>query len=188
MPHTIEPASSGRAKCRGCDKPIAKGILRFGERLPNPFSEGKEMTHWFHLRCAAMKRPDVLLATLDDDKTRDQHVIENEPDLRRLASAGLEHRRVPRINGAELSPSGRARCRHCREMIEKGAWRVGLVFYDEGQFNPSGYIHLGCCSEYLETIDIVDRIAHFSPDLSDAELSTIGEELAASDGNGRGAG
>ena len=73
-------------------------------------------------------------------------------------------------------------------MIEKGAWRVGLVFYDEGQFNPSGYIHLGCCSEYFETIDIVDRIAHFSPDLSDADLSAIGEELAASDGNGRGAG
>jgi hypothetical protein len=49
VPHVIEPASSGRAKCRGCDRPIAKGELRFGERQPNAFGEG-EMTLWFHLR------------------------------------------------------------------------------------------------------------------------------------------
>ena len=30
MPHLIEPASSGRAKCRGCGKLIAKGELRLG--------------------------------------------------------------------------------------------------------------------------------------------------------------
>src|SRR5688500_16765560 len=41
--HIIEPASSGRAKCRSCDQPIAKGELRFGERQPNAFGDG-EMT------------------------------------------------------------------------------------------------------------------------------------------------
>ena len=56
MPHVIETASSGRAKCRGCGEKIAAGELRFGERLPNPFAEG-ETTHWFHLECAAFKRP-----------------------------------------------------------------------------------------------------------------------------------
>ena len=40
MPHVIEPAASGRAKCRGCGEKIAKGKLRFGERLPNPFGDG----------------------------------------------------------------------------------------------------------------------------------------------------
>ena len=60
MAHVIEPASSARAKCRGCGRPIAKGILRLGERLPNPFGEG-EMTLWFHLPCAAFKRPQPFL-------------------------------------------------------------------------------------------------------------------------------
>ena len=54
MPHVFEEASSGRSKCRGCGVPIAKGELRFGERLPNPFGEG-EVTHWFHPMCAAWK-------------------------------------------------------------------------------------------------------------------------------------
>ena len=52
MPHVFEPAPTGRAKCRGCGRAIAKGELRFGERLPNPFAEG-EMTLWFHPLCAA---------------------------------------------------------------------------------------------------------------------------------------
>ena len=56
----IEPASSGRAKCRSCDQPIAKGELRFGERQPNAFGEG-EMTLWFHLPCAAYSRPEPFL-------------------------------------------------------------------------------------------------------------------------------
>jgi len=37
MPHVIEPATSARAKCRGCDLKIDKGELRFGERQPNAF-------------------------------------------------------------------------------------------------------------------------------------------------------
>lgn len=40
MPHVFEHAPSGRAKCRGCDAVIAKGALRFGERLPNPYGDG----------------------------------------------------------------------------------------------------------------------------------------------------
>lgn len=55
MAHVIEHASSGRAKCHGCDTRIDKGELRFGERRPNAFGEG-EMTLWFHLPCAAYKR------------------------------------------------------------------------------------------------------------------------------------
>lgn len=48
MAHTIEPAASGRARWRGCGERIAKGELRLGARLPNPFVEG-ELTLWFHL-------------------------------------------------------------------------------------------------------------------------------------------
>ncbi|MBK7153763.1 MAG: hypothetical protein IPL19_09870 [Sandaracinaceae bacterium] len=59
--HLIEVASSGRAGCRGCKQKIAKGELRFGEAAPNRFSDSDEPTmRWYHLRCAAEKRPKLL--------------------------------------------------------------------------------------------------------------------------------
>src|SRR5262245_58246039 len=67
MPHVFEPASSGRAKCRGCGNQIEKGTLRFGERIPNPYAEG-ETTLWFHPVCAAYKRPEAMLETLEQEK------------------------------------------------------------------------------------------------------------------------
>ena len=171
MNHTIEAASSGRSKCRGCGRVIAKDELRFGERLPNPFAEGTEMTHWFHLPCAAMKRPEVFLETMLDERFKGSG--SDRKRLRELAEEGIEHRRLPRIDGAERAPTGRAACRSCRELIEKDVWRIRLVFFEEGQFNPSGYIHATCASEYLGTSDVVDRIANFSPELTEEELEEI---------------
>ena len=181
MQHTIEPASSGRAKCRGCGQSIAKGVIRFGEVLPNPFSDGNTMTHWFHLPCAAMKRPDPFLETMPEDQPLPGSLADADhgfsPEeigrLREIARQGLAHRRVSRVDGAERAPSGRARCRHCKEMIEKDAWRVKLVFYEEGMFNPAGFIHLACSPEYLETSDIASRIAQFSPQLTGDDLESI---------------
>jgi hypothetical protein len=172
MAHSIETASSGRAKCRGCGQKIAKGDLRLGERLPNPFGEG-EMTLWFHLPCGAYKRPDVFLEALGTFEDE----IETRDELRSIAAPGLEHRRLPRVDGASRSPTGRARCRHCKEFIEKDSWRIGLVFYEEGRFNPAGYIHVACAVPYLGTADIVDRLRHFSPTLLDQEVAEIRQAL-----------
>jgi hypothetical protein len=171
MAHVIEPASSGRAKCRGCGKPIAAGELRFGERLPNPFADG-EMTHWFHLECAAFKRPEPFLETLE---ARAQPLDGGE----RLAEAsrqGIAHRRLPRIDGAWRAPSGRAQCRSCRETIEKGALRIALVFWEDGRFEPSGFIHVRCSQAYFETTDVMARVRRFAPDLGD-DLAAIEAEL-----------
>ena len=71
----IEKAPSGRARCRGCGRAIAKGEPRLGERLPNPFAEERLMTLWFHLRCGAFKRPAVLrrgIESMDDGSLRSQ--------------------------------------------------------------------------------------------------------------------
>lgn len=172
--HTIEPASSGRAKCRGCGKAIAKGELRLGERLPNPFADDSLMTLWFHLQCAAFKRPEVILEALDahDDEVPDADRFRSQ------AAQGTEHRRLPRVDGVQRDPSGRATCRNCRERIEKNTWRIGLVFYEEGRFNPSGYIHAGCANEYLGTSEILERLRHFSPDLTDGDAAEISKALA----------
>lgn len=174
MPHVFELAPSGRSKCRGCSQAIERGALRFGERLPNPFADG-EMTLWFHPVCAAYKRPEPLLEALGE-------TTENIADRESLGSAAqtsLLHRRLPRINGAEISPSAQAKCRHCREPIEKGVWRIRLVFFEEGLFTPGGFVHLRCRADYFETGDITDRVLRFTSDLNAAQS----EELRAALGS-----
>jgi hypothetical protein len=191
MPHVIERATSGRATCRGCGAKIARDELRFGERLPNPFAdEGGEMTHWFHVACAAFTRPEAFLeaaAALDEperaaagtDGGSDALVLADRARLEREAHLGIAHRRVPRIRAASRAPSGRATCRACRQTIDKGGWRLALQYYEDGRFVPSGFIHVGCARPYLETTDIIDRVRHFSPDLSETDIAEIGAELSA---------
>jgi hypothetical protein len=171
--HVIEPAASGRAKCRGCGRAIAKGELRFGERVPNPFADDRETTLWFHLTCSAYKRPEPLLETLE---ARDETVARGDW-LAREARLGVDHRRLPRIDGAQRASTGRATCRSCRETIEKGTWRIKLVFYEQGRFDPSGFIHAGCAAEYFGHADVLDRLREFSGELTDADWAEIGAEL-----------
>jgi hypothetical protein len=171
MPHVFEPAPTGRAKCRGCGEALPRGEIRFGEELANPYAEGAMMTIWFHPRCAAYKRPQAILEALAS-------ISDLAPDLRRLepiARASAAGHRLARIDGAQRSPGTQARCRHCHELIEKGTWRIRLVFFEEGRFNPSGYIHIACAPAYFETADVLDAVAHFSPSLTEAERA----ELAA---------
>jgi hypothetical protein len=183
MPHTIEPAASGRAKCRGCDEKIAKGELRFGERLDNPFGEG-EMTLWFHVVCGAYKRPEPFLGALGHtDADLESITTPAAPGktadwLRVEADDGLAHRRLPRLNGASRAPTGRARCRSCKERIDQDTWRIALVYYEDGFFSPSGFIHAGCAREYFEAPElaaeaVVRRVRHFAPELDAAELAEI---------------
>ena len=172
MAHLIEPASSGRAKCRGCDRPIAKGELRFGERQPNAFGDG-EMTLWFHLPCGAYKRPEPFLEAAAQAADTPASAFEA------AARLGVEHRRVPRVDGAERASTGRARCRSCRELIAKDAWRIALVFFEEYRFSPGGFVHAECAREYFDTVALLDRIAHFSPDLTAQDLEDLDRALRA---------
>jgi hypothetical protein len=168
MPHVFEPSPSGRATCRGCGRRIQQGELRFGERIPNPYAEG-ETTLWFHPLCAAYKRPEPLLEAL----AQSPGSVPDQGALERAARGASVHRRLPRISGAERASTGQARCRSCREPIPRGAWRVRLVFYEEGRFNPSGFIHLACRADYFEGADILAPLLHFSPDLSNEERAEL---------------
>lgn len=173
MPHLIQPAATSRSKCRGCGERIAAGELRFGESLPNPFAEG-ETVHWFHVECGAFKRPEPFLQALEARP----EPVEDAERLEAEARRGLAHRRLPRIDGAERDPSGRAQCRSCRQAISKGAWRISLVFHEEGQFSPAGSLHLGCAPAYFETSDVLGRLRRFSKGLSEADLGEIAAGLA----------
>ncbi len=172
MPHVFEHAPSGRSKCRGCGQAIAKDDLRFGESVENPYGEGDRIL-WFHPTCAALKRPEPFLEAVEHGAPE----IDGLDDLRSEASLGLSHRRLPRIDGAERSPTGRARCRSCRELIEKDAWRIRLVWWEEARFSPSGFIHAQCAREFFETDQVHARVAHFSSGLGDDDVAEV-EQLA----------
>jgi hypothetical protein len=174
MPDQIESAASGRAKCRGCGRTVAKGELRFGEALPNPYGEG-EALFWFHLRCAACMRPERLLPAL----AQSLQPIEERAELERVAQLGLAHERLPRLASAERAPTNRARCRHCQELIEKSAWRLGLQAFEEGRFTSIGFIHAGCASGYFGTTQILDRIAWLAPALAPSDVAELETLLSA---------
>ena len=167
MPHIFEPAASGRSKCRGCGRAIANGEIRFGERLANPFAEGAEMTLWFHPLCAAYKRPEPLLEAIAAAPAElDRAALEAD------AREGLEHDRLPRADGIERA-RGQATCRQCHQAIARGEWRLRLVFFEDGRFNPAGFVHPGCCRDYFEGGPVVERAVHFSPGLTDAERTEV---------------
>lgn len=170
----IEPAASGRASCRGCGKKIPKGELRFGESVPNAFAEG-DTTVWFHLTCAACMRPAELLEGLAGEHPP----LDDEAWLRRIAEIGAAHRRLPRVLTAERATSGRARCRSCRELMEKGCWRLKLGIVEEGRMNPLGFIHAECSEAYFGTAEVLERIERLTPELTRDDAAEIARCLAA---------
>ncbi|MEZ5420775.1 MAG: PARP-type zinc finger-containing protein [Vicinamibacterales bacterium] len=133
MPHLIEPATTGRARCRGCGSAIVKGELRVGEAVPNLYADadGAETTHWYHPRCAAYRRPEAFLAAVAATPTPDV-----EASLIAAATLGVAHHRLPRLARAERAASARAACRACRTPIAKGHWRLALLFWQDGRSCP----------------------------------------------------
>lgn len=179
MADRLEPAASGRARCRACGRAIEKGALRFGEELPNPRGEGDAMSvFWFHLRCAAHRRPEKVVALL-----RGAEPVTPPPEREPLlaeADLGVAHPKLARIAGAEKASSGRARCRHCQELIALGEWRMKLSeFADTGFFEAQGFVHARCLQSYLGVSDppvlasVRERLAEASPDLDAAALDAI---------------
>ncbi len=172
MPDVIALAPTSRSKCRGCDRSIDKGTLRFGEADVNPFGEG-ETQRWFHLECAALRRPERFGPALESAAD-----VPERDALSALIKTGLEHPRLVRIAGAERAPSGRAHCRHCRELIEKGALRVALQIWEDGRFSPMGSIHAHCAPSYFGTRELMDRIERSSPELPEVDAQALQELVA----------
>lgn len=176
MPHVIERATTGRAKCRSCGAVIARDTLRLGEAVPNLYAEqdGAESRHWHHPACAAFRRPEALLqAVAESDLT-----LPDRDALMAVAAEGVAHHRLPRLDRAERASSGRASCRECRALIPKDAWRIALLFWQDGRFAPAGFVHATCAAAYFETPDVLARLQHFTPGLSGADLDTLARDLA----------
>lgn len=166
----VELAPNGRARCRACGENLVKGEWRLGERAQNPFGEG-ETTYWFHVGCGARRRAAVFLAALDQAEAAAER-----PEIAALLSTarfGSEHPRADRIADVSEAPSGRARCRHCRELIEKGALRIVLSIFKEGRFDPMGYLHDKCLTEYVGAAVPFERLELISQGLTDEQRRAL---------------
>lgn len=170
-PPVIEAATTGRSGCRACGAKIARGELRLGEHVPNPFAEG-ETTLWYHPLCAAYRRPEVLLGALTTAEVPDPEPLE------RLARHTTTQRRLVRIGGAERAPTAQAKCRSCRDSIARGAWRIRIVYVEEGRATPGGFVHLDCRDAYFEGHDARPAILHFSAGLEPEARAELEQTLA----------
>jgi len=142
---TIEAATSARAKCRACKKPIAKGELRFGEDVPGNFDG--VMTFWYHLTCAASQRPEQLGPELADYK-------KPIPDRAALAASlegAVASTRTAKLLRVDRAPTSRAKCQQCKQRIEKTTLRVAVLLDQDPTLPGTGFLHLVCAPVYAGT-------------------------------------
>jgi hypothetical protein len=137
----IEVSPSGRAACRGCKKPIAKGDLRFAESYALP--GGDEGFRYWHLACAAPKLGAHLTAAMAayGGDIPDRATL--EAAIAKAPQKGAD-RPFPHVDRA---PTGRAKCMECGEPIEKGSYRIAVEReLETGAFvtRGAGYLHPKC--------------------------------------------
>lgn len=177
----LDAAPNGRARCRVCATGIAKGALRIGEIAPNQFAEG-DTTYWFHAACAARRRPLVFRAALEggaaDEPAAEVPAAAQLVEEVRIAERGAAHPRLARLTALERAASGRARCRHCRENIEKGQWRCVLTIFNAGRFDPIGFCHLSCVHDYVGSRVTTADVQHLAGALSETDQQELGAQLA----------
>jgi hypothetical protein len=173
LPDRIEVAASGRARCRACRRAIGKGEERFAEAVPNPVAEG-ESQHYYHLKCAAERRPKpfaALLATLEPARN-------DQGELLAAATLAIAHHRLERLGLLERAKSARANCRRCREPIDKDTWRVAIQPIEDGRLAAWGFVHLHCVGAYCGIKPELERLVRYT-ELSAEEKGEIGQVLAA---------
>jgi hypothetical protein len=140
MANVIEVAKTGRARCRSCQKPIEKGVLRFGEEQPSSFGEGMQ-TSWHHLACAARKRP----VPLRDALSGFAGEVPNREEIDRILAEPPE--KGAAFPYAERAPTGRSKCQQCEQPIEKDSLRVAIERELEAggmARRGAGYLHPAC--------------------------------------------
>lgn len=149
MANVIEEAKSGRAACRTCKKPIAKGELRFGEEAPNAFGDQPSM-RWHHLACAAAKLPAELETAL-----KNYGDVPDRAELDKIMADAIAkgHAKPGGMPYADKAPTGRARCMQCQQPIAKDALRVAVereIEVGATVTQSAGYLHPACAGAYTD--------------------------------------
>jgi hypothetical protein len=187
-PFIIEGARSSRAKCKTCRRKIDKDTLRLGILIEGPYGQGYL---WHHLRCAAKKQFEKVeeaygLESWNSAKQPPQTVPDLE-DLRKLKVADDQKKKERKtIPYTEPDPSGRAKCKHCEETIEKGNMRIILgrevEFGGVVRVGPIN-VHPRCAAEAMLAPDsatqpeeLADGLRANSKNVTDAQMQTVLDE------------
>jgi len=186
-PYVIEGARSNRSRCNVCRRAISKGALRLGVLIEGPYGTGYL---WHHLTCAARRRFENVeeaygLEAWKEAKDPPGQVPDLE-ELRKVREDAEERKRSRKpIPHAEFAPSGRSKCKHCDEPIEKGSIRVvlgrGVYFGSQVRTSPIN-VHPSCVAPELKADDCATEAEGFeaairenSPDIP---AERIGELMA----------
>jgi hypothetical protein len=159
-PYIIEAARSGRAKCKSCRKAIPKDDLRLGVLVEGPYGVGHM---WYHLNCAAKRLFTKLEEAYAHQAWACAKVPLSEGDVPPLAELSelkeeaekkkAERKQLPFV---ELAPSGRSRCKHCDELVDKGEPRVAIgravEFGQQTRTSPIN-VHPACVPDALQAED-----------------------------------
>lgn len=185
MAHIIEEAKSGRAACRTCKAKIDKGVLRFGEEVPNQFSEGPSY-QWHHLKCAATKKG----AQLKEALAAYSGEVAERAELEQLIEQNKGKSKAGALPFAEKAPTGRSKCLVCEEAIEKGELRLAVeAEIDTGSFVTKGqrYLHPACARDYEDAPDdLLELVKKNSVALAPEDLAAIEADLGGEGGGGEG--
>lgn len=165
--YIIEGARSGRSKCKSCRQLIELGGLRLGVLVEGPYGVGHM---WHHLACAARRFfPKVEEAYQLEAWQFAKVPPEDVPPLAELAElkeeAEQKKKEKKTLPYAELSPSGRAKCKHCDELILKSEPRVvigrAVEFGQQTRTTPIN-VHPGCVADALQEEDCSTEVDGFA--------------------------
>lgn len=184
-PYLLEAARSSRSKCRTCKRKIEKDKLRLGILFEGPYGTG---FLWHHLTCAAKRRIEDVEAAYEQKAWDDGLEVPDLAELQKLKEKAAEEKAKRKLAPyVELAPSGRAKCKHCDELIEKGETRVALlrevVFGQQARAAPVN-VHVRCVQAEMMAEDCVTEAEGFeaavranSTGIDAAEIDKALEEI-----------
>lgn len=186
-PYMLEAARSSRSKCRTCKRKIDKDKLRLGILFEGPYGTG---FLWHHLTCAAKRRIEDVEAAYELEAWDAGLEVPELSELQKLKEKAAEEKAKRKLAPyLELSPSGRAKCKHCDELIDKDEPRVALlrevVFGQQARAAPVN-VHVRCVQAEMRAEDCVTEAEGFEdalranstgidPSEIDRALAEIGE-------------
>ena len=177
-PYLIEPARSSRSRCKTCRRKIDKDTLRIGILIEGPFGTGYL---WHHLKCAAKRQFAAVEAAYEQKCWAEGVEVPDLESLRKLqeeAKKKQEEKIDPPY--AQLAPSGRAKCKHCEESIEKGSVRIVLgrevEFYQQVRVAHIN-VHPRCVAAELRAEDCATDIDGFEEALRTNTRDVGGDKL-----------
>ena len=179
----IEPAKSGRSKCKECQEKILKDTIRVGSPYQFTSPSGTELTgySWYHLGCTPGYIIPEALSFLkenpfEDDNQQKDTLSTLEQMFKDKPKRKSQGQRIDKSPFFEYAKSSRGKCQKCEEKIEKGVIRVAeslMVELDEGRKFPSHkYYHQDCYFDHTED----PKTSLNSMIETSLERSTINEE------------